>query len=144
MIQDARGKSGLGEVPQPGYLIGVPEHDHLVTNVEPAVGRQKTLRKVLAKPGQWLNFPETHRGHGDDRHVKGFLLKGFLPRPPLDGHIADGPNDCQHNEIGDRTQETGDKNARRSMTSPGEVDLIAGNRSYRKLGRTRVFGQFFT
>jgi len=40
LIQDARGKSGLGEVPQPGYLIGVPEHDHLVTNVEPGVGRR--------------------------------------------------------------------------------------------------------
>ena len=40
MIQDARGKSGLGEAPQPGYLIGVPKHDHLVTNVEPGVGRR--------------------------------------------------------------------------------------------------------
>ena len=41
-----------------------------------------------------------------DRHVK-----GFPPRPPFDGHIADRPNDRQHNEIGDRTQESGDEKA---------------------------------
>ena len=74
-----------------------------------------------------------------DRHVK-----GFPPRPPPDGHIADRPNDRQHNEIGDRTQESGMKTRIRSMPSPCEADLIGGNRSYGKLGRTRVFGEFFT
>ena len=58
--------------------------------------------------------------------------------------MTNGPNDAQSNEIGERTQESGDENARRSMTSPDEADLTAGNLSYRKLGRTRVFGQFFT
>ena len=53
------------------------------------------------------------------------MYKGVLPRPPLYNYIADRPNDRQHNEIGDRTQETGDENAHRSMTSPGEADLNA-------------------
>ena len=41
------------------------------------------------------------------------------PRPPFDGHITNGPNDGQSNKIGDRTQESGNKNAHRSTISPG-------------------------
>ena len=54
--------------------------------------------------------------------------------------MTNGPNDAQSNEIGERTQESGDENARRSMTSPDDSELISGNRRYRKLGRTRVSG----
>ena len=68
--------------------------------------RQKNHRKIPARLRQCADFLETHRGHGDDRHVK-----GFPPQPPPDGHLADRPNDRQHNEIGDRTQESGDENA---------------------------------
>ena len=60
---------------------------------------------------------------------------------PLVDHIANRSNDCQSNEIGDRAQESRDEGTHRLLTSPGEFEVTSSNRSYGKLGRTRVFGQ---